>query len=130
MTRTLKTLAAIALICMSAPAFAHGSGHGGMGMGGSDRNGHSTSSNTNSMIWNKIDNTVGRHHDRHDRKIKLMTLERQERINRLRAEFRRLFALEQKELALNHTRAVELLRVRIRHVLIELKNDGGLVDAS
>ena len=93
MTRTIQTIAALAVICLSAPVFAHGSGHGGMDMGGNGHNGQSM----NSMSWNKVDNkssqTVDRHHDR-STKIKLTRKE--EQIKRLEAELRRLFMEQQK----------------------------------
>jgi hypothetical protein len=118
MTRTIQTIAALAVICLSAPVFAHGSGHGGMDMGG---NGH-----MNSTSWNKVDNkssqTVDRHHDR-STKIKLTRKE--EQIKRLEAELRRLFMQLQKA-----TNPVRLAKIEgeIRHVVRDLKQDGALVD--
>jgi len=122
MTRTIKTIAALAVICLSAPAFAHGGGHGGMDMGGNGRNGQSM----NSTSWNKVDNktsqTVDRHHDRFT-KIKLVR--KQEQIKRLEAELRRLFMQLQKA-----TNPVRLAKIEheIQHVVRDLKQDGALVD--
>jgi hypothetical protein len=125
MTRTIQTIAALAVICLSAPAFAHGGGHGGMDMGGSGHNGQSMNS-MNSMSWNKVDNksgqTVDRHHD-HSTKIKL--IRKQEQIKRLEAELRRLFMELQKT-----TNPVRLAKIehKIQQVVRDLKQDGALVD--
>lgn len=68
MTRTFKTIAAIAaLICMSTPAFAHGGGHGGgnggMGNGGMNNGGIGAGKNndhsTSPVTWNITQNTAG-----------------------------------------------------------------------
>jgi hypothetical protein len=126
MTRTIQTIAALAVICLSAPAFAHGGGHGGMDMGSNGHNGQSM----NSMSWNKVDNkvdvkndhTVDRHHDRFT-KVKL--IRKEERIKRLQVELGRLFTLFQKT-----TNPITLakLELQIRHVVRDLKQDGALVD--
>jgi hypothetical protein len=100
MTRTFKTIAALAFVAIAAPAFAHG--HGGMNSG-------PNSNSMNSMAWNKVDNRVERHHDG-----KLNTAERRERILRLEAKLRllwqRLAMEKQGTFAFNRT-SMEVHRV-------------------
>ncbi len=135
MTRTFKTIAALVLICVSAPAFAHGGGHGGNapsaiapgGNGGDGQTGHVT----NSMTWNKVNNTVTQSGDHrsldrhHDHPGKINTVARLEQIKRLEAEFRRLTQL----LTLTkNPRQLAHVEREIRRVVLALKNDGALVD--
>jgi hypothetical protein len=139
MTRTFKTLAALAVICASAPAFAHGGGggHGGMGnqgMGNGQHNGQATpigyniATNKGTQTGNNTTTTtgshhdmMGSHHDRHDRKIEVKN---RERIRRLEVELRRLILLEKKEAGLNHPFIVAKLKLDIQRVLRELGQNG------
>jgi hypothetical protein len=141
MTRTFKTLAALAFICVSAPAFAHGGGggHGGMGnsgMGNGQHNGQATpigyniATNKGTQTGNNTTTTtgshhdmMGSHHDRHDRKI---LVKNQKRIQRLEAEVSRLIQLVNKETSLNHPAAVARLLLDLKRVVRELNRDGAV----
>jgi hypothetical protein len=143
MTRTFKTLAALAVICVSAPAFAHGGGHGGpgnggmgnQGMGNNQHNGQATPIGYN-IVTNKGTQTtttttttgshhdmMGSHHDRHDRKI---LVKNQKHIQRLEAEVSRLIQLVNKETSLNHPAAVAKLLLDLKRVVRELNRDGAV----
>ena len=129
MTRTIQTIAALAVICLSAPAFAHGSGHGGMNMGGNmGGNGHNGPSmnSKNSMSWNKVDNKSGQttsHH--HDNFTKIKLIWKQQQIMHLRTELRRLVMLQQKT---TNPVALAKIRMEIHRVLVRLFKDGALND--
>ena len=126
MTRTFTTIAALAFICLSAPAFAHGSGHGGMDMGGNGHNGPSMNSmnSMNSTSWSKVDNkstqTTSHHHDSF---TKFKQMWQQQQVMRLQADWRRL----ERE-AKNTTNPTRLARIRmeIATIIVKLRNDGAL----
>lgn len=127
MTRTIQTIAALAVICLSAPAFAHGSGHGGMDMGnntgGNGHNGPSMNS-MNSTSWNKVDNKSSQttnHHQNSFTKFKQMW--KQQQVLRLQAELRRL--LRESNMTKNPARLARI-QMEITNVFNKLRNDGAL----
>jgi hypothetical protein len=142
MTRTLKIIAALAIVSLSAPAFARGGGHGGMSPGGNGQHsGQPTTpvswnlaTNTgtqhngqsmNSTTWNKITNTAmpnvgmgaGKHH------TLFFSHRHQQRILRLQIDAAKLRELIQQEMGLNNPRAVARLQRELRRVVQELKNE-------
>jgi len=157
MTRTLKTIAAIAFICMSAPAFAHGGGHGGgnggMGNGGMNNGGigagKNNSHSTSPMTWNITHNTAGQNtgtqHNshsmssttwnkidntvgrHHNRKLKINLVRHQERIKRLQVAASQLAMKIEQQMALNHLREVARLQQQLRRIVHELKNEGATI---
>jgi hypothetical protein len=137
MTRTLKIIAALAVISLSAPAFARGGGHGGMSPGGMGSN-HATSpvtynimqktaSQHHSTTWNKTTNTVMPNVGVGAGKIKPHLSGRHlQRLIRLQAELRRVFLAYQKEKLLNHTAAANHLGMLVRRLRAEVIKAGGL----
>ncbi len=143
MTTALKTLVALALVCAAAPAFARG-GPGGMSMGSSHQptvhqtgwdivtnkslTGNTVNQKNPSTMWNKVSNTTSMTGNKttgsatglqfHFRHV--------ERIRRLEAEIRRLFALEAQEKANNNTAAALRIGMLIKHLRFEVIKVGGL----
>lgn len=136
MTRSFTTIATLAFIFVSAPAFAHGGGHGGMG-GNNGQSGHmmntpswdlatnksTTSNTTNTTTWNKVTNTVGpgagkmlNSHNGSGR--------HQEQIMRLRAELKQLLNRSLREQEAHMTAAHNRTFKQIQHIEHELKKDG------
>jgi hypothetical protein len=134
MTGSLRIIAALALACVSAPAFAHGPGgmsHGGSMSQGSISQGSMNHGSLNHGSMNHGD--LDRHDDRRgNRGLVIVNLRRHHHdiwytgddyVKRLERELARLQLLAQEDLARGDIRGFHIVELRI----VEIKRQLGLV---